>query len=998
MVRYAKNKQIPMVVLKRLGHYVKDLRCIQVPDGTGGAFVVGDDHFRITYSRRVPENLLDELEVKSSHLIDEHTRCLLVYYRDSSVGCFLWNSRGKAEHLKPFKHTMDFGPRHAYGLLLFVKHEFRGRSLSKYLYREIFSLVKRSFDYFDVFIANDNLISRNTAMKMGFAKTGEIVFCKMLFIKFLIRLNAGWKIRVFDVFVRSMRQIIRTGKLTISLVSSAIRKFVHFKNKSFVNVYVVSDPQQTIKVLYIGKKVDNVILNKIFPKEYDIEFRGRCWRKDIVKKVRYLSCKVDAVFVEETIEYLRKRVFPSGEGVKYIPKWVLQINHDPGVIRTLTKSKNRSVLKSIKAAQNRGYEYVFSQDLNMLPFFYYHMYVPYIRRRHSQEAVLPSFGEIKKYFNRGGLCFVKEKEKYVAAGVIELNGDTLSSKKIGVLNGDTAFLKKNVLPALHLFYFRLARERKIKKIDFGLSQRFLNDGVLQHKAKWLAKIELYNNAVLAMKICRFSSRMKEFLKENPFISVEGTRLVGNVFYDENKKADYRADAKRYGLPGLYALEFFSLSQTRYEKTATINCENGQTTGRIVHPKESMLNVSRDFPSVETGEIKRRYFPFVFRCVRWLWSRMKIRPWKLFILRESGGNHGARIAVICRSNPDRSLMSKLFPAGQEIEKQEKFSERYFDRVMEECSPHVDMIIIDSTLRHLKRRFHSWDNVKFVPQWVVQKTSSFTRLNDFQKIRRNKNRSAYYDIKAVEKAGFEFEFSKDPRLFRFFWQHMYLPYMNTRHGENKTLPPFKMAHKAFRQGGLFFVKKDGRYLAGAVAELRKPVFHPMFLGILDGDVSLLKKHVITGLYYAYFLFVQNRGDYSMIDFGLSRAFLNDGTLRYKAKWNALAEYDFRRSNIYAFRFIRYSPQIKRFLTDNPFISIENDALIGNLFVDTFPNQNIDTLERHYALPGILGMDVAVFKGNAIEHRFCSNCKDQDEGFHPRDINVAKLDRRESVYEYI
>ncbi|MBN2483745.1 MAG: hypothetical protein JXD21_06055 [Candidatus Omnitrophica bacterium] len=334
--------------------------------------------------------------------------------------------------------------------------------------------------------------------------------------------------------------------------------------------------------------------------------------------------------------------------------------------------------------------------------------------------------------------------------------------------------------------------------------------------------------------------------------------------------------------------------------------------------------------------------------------LKKRSWKIFIVRAYGSMDQTEVAVICRNKPDRSLLYRIFPGGQEILCEKNILNRTLIREIKRLSRRVDMIFIDSTLRHLRRKVAALENIRFMPQWVAQKTTAFTQLDSFRKIRQNKNRSAYYDIKAVEKRGFEYEFTKNPGLFDFFYRQMYLPYMDTRHGENKVIPPLRMIRKGFRRGGLFFVKKNGRYLAGAVVELQRAVFHPMFIGVLNGDISLTKKHVVTALYYFYFKFTQEH-NYRMIDFGLSRAFLNDGTLRYKNKWNAYVEYDPKRCNSYAFLINRYSQPVKQFLLKNPFISIEKDGLVGNVFYDATENISQEKMSHHYSMPGLSRLDI-------------------------------------------
>ena len=116
---------------------------------------------------------------------------------------------------------------------------------------------------------------------------------------------------------------------------------------------------------------------------------------------------------------------------------------------------------------------------------------------------------------------------------------------------------------MYYFFIILAQDRKAKRIDFGGTRPFFNDGLFQYKKKWGTIIEPYSLVpeVFGLKILNNSEPMKQFLIDNPFIGItEKNEMAGFVFIGEDEVSDKEKELyeKRFNVPGIHELRFITL--------------------------------------------------------------------------------------------------------------------------------------------------------------------------------------------------------------------------------------------------------------------------------------------------------------------------------------------------------------------------------------------------------------------------------------------------------
>jgi hypothetical protein len=88
---------------------------------------------------------------------------------------------------------------------------------------------------------------------------------------------------------------------------------------------------------------------------------------------------------------------------------------------------------------------------------------------------------------------------------------------------------------------------------------------------------------------------------------------------------------------------------------------------------------------------------------------------------------------------------------------------------------------------------------------------------------------------------------------------------------------------KHGGLFWVLREGKRLAGCTFVHGTIVYRLQAIGAAHGDPSILELGAFVALYWAQIQHAHTLGC-KEISFGGSRAFLSDGTLRFKRKFGA------------------------------------------------------------------------------------------------------------------
>lgn len=224
----------------------------------------------------------------------------------------------------------------------------------------------------------------------------------------------------------------------------------------------------------------------------------------------------------------------------------------------------------------------------------------------------------------------------------------------------------------------------------------------------------------------------------------------------------------------------------------------------------------------------------------------------------------------------------------------------------------------------------------PQSILKATSV---RSDLELIRRNELRS---------------EITRDERHFDDFYENMYLPHVKRSHGEGAQIRSYGEVKKSFENGELLLIKQQEQVIAGLLIEYRDGVPQLQNLGARDGNRDYLRCGGVAALYYFALSALADQG-HEKVGFGGSRAFLDDGVLRYKRKWGHRIVGVRGRSLV--LRILKYSPGATAFLTAHPFIHQKDGALVAAVFDPSghpASAKDLRRIERRYAHSGLAGFE--------------------------------------------
>ncbi len=178
-------------------------------------------------------------------------------------------------------------------------------------------------------------------------------------------------------------------------------------------------------------------------------------------------------------------------------------------------------------------------------------------------------------------------------------------------------------------------------------------------------------------------------------------------------------------------------------------------------------------------------------------------------------------------------------------------------------------------------YAFDNPLRVNQIV--RLNNINSIEDFMSSLDNKKYRQYVHQMLDEHYTTRFTHSLDD--LQYFYQHMYLPTTQLRHGKFAVVAPFEALKKVMDRGGvLMMLELEGQEVGGALCLLtRQGDFQGEFLGYLDGSEALVKRHVGLALYW-YSIKYAIEQHASAFNFMASVAWVSNGVFFYKQRWGA------------------------------------------------------------------------------------------------------------------
>jgi hypothetical protein len=244
-------------------------------------------------------------------------------------------------------------------------------------------------------------------------------------------------------------------------------------------------------------------------------FLGRCWfwKLPSIMKSRNLDIVVSEV------SRISFKYFHGINGY-ILPVWVqMRINIDRPVSDITKRSVSHfpDVLKRIRK-YNLSYEIL--NDEESFNSFNQRYYLPYIAKRHGDEAILNDLEKIWKSSPSPLLMAIKEEGITVAGALIQKKGNSLYGLHLGMLDGDEKYLRHGVVGAIYYYALLEGHRLGCRHLYVGTSRPFFADGLTNYKMGLGAEFVLEKDT---MKECIWlgvnhnSATTKEFMHSNPFI-------------------------------------------------------------------------------------------------------------------------------------------------------------------------------------------------------------------------------------------------------------------------------------------------------------------------------------------------------------------------------------------------------------------------------------------------------------------------------------------------
>lgn len=343
-----------------------------------------------------------------------------------------------------------------------------------------------------------------------------------------------------------------------------IKSICKLVNVLKLDVWVINGEEisskQKLSIIYAGKKENRYFLIKsAFDSSYRENYIGKTWLWKILSTVKKKGYDGSLMVIEVPRPFC---IFFDKKTCFHIPCWVcgeIDISAD---ISALIK-KNRSFKSDRNKIQKNKLNFEVTNDPQQFHTFYHEMYVPHVNKAHANRAVITDYDSMKKEFKNCDLLLINKEKECVAGMLLAYPKNAARFWSLGVKDGNSDYIKDGAIGALIYFSIHYLKGKGYKKVDFGLSRAFLNDGALQFKKK--RSMQLVNKSKVGFQIMPLSKTagVKGFFLNNPFIYMDKMKFNGAVFVETDQsfsKEDFEKIYKEYYLKGMSRLILYRFGE------------------------------------------------------------------------------------------------------------------------------------------------------------------------------------------------------------------------------------------------------------------------------------------------------------------------------------------------------------------------------------------------------------------------------------------------------
>jgi hypothetical protein len=276
---------------------------------------------------------------------------------------------------------------------------------------------------------------------------------------------------------------------------------------------------ETTKIAYAGyssiKKKYYVRL--LMDRNNNHTFLGRRWFWQIPNLIK--SYNFDMVISE--ISPMALNHFQKYNGY-IVPEWVtMRINIDRPMseICHRTVSDFSDVMRRIRKF-NMTYEIL--TDEESFNYFNDKFYLPYISKRHGEEAWIEDLNNMWKLSPSPLVMAIKEDGVIVGSSLIQKSGESLYLMRLGLLDGNEEYRRHGVIGAIYYFSLLEGQNMGCRYLNVGGTRPFLTDGLTKFKMGLGAEFVLEQSPskeYLWLGVNEHSVFAGEFIRGNPVMHV-----------------------------------------------------------------------------------------------------------------------------------------------------------------------------------------------------------------------------------------------------------------------------------------------------------------------------------------------------------------------------------------------------------------------------------------------------------------------------------------------
>lgn len=317
--------------------------------------------------------------------------------------------------------------------------------------------------------------------------------------------------------------------------------------------------QGTVIVAGAEHRVDYLV-RRFFEGEPRRETLGNVPLWNLASTLKSLRTSADLTIAH--VDQLSARMF-FGADYLAVPGWVGSSLTIPEDLTKLAK-RNHSLKEDLRIARRNGLTSEVAQSKEDFDVFYHTMYVPSVRNRYGEQAVIRDIHRMRRVFRQGGVQWIRRSGQPIAGRILQKQGQILKFVIQGTVNGERSSVKAGAIAALHFFGINHAKELGCKYVDFGGSRPSLKDGVLRYKRKWGVNLIENRDSYYDFLVYwnRLDKPLASFLSNTPLIFRDNNGLSAVYIInreDPVNQADVLKIHHSMWIPGLQRLYLIATS-------------------------------------------------------------------------------------------------------------------------------------------------------------------------------------------------------------------------------------------------------------------------------------------------------------------------------------------------------------------------------------------------------------------------------------------------------